>query len=103
MSWRVSGEIYLFGSRVDDTKKGGDIDLFIQTERKKATLQNKITFLASLKEKIGAQKIDLLFSKDRTRSYKQRYKVMRINRDDSFSKKLYECEKHIEKLNDTKE
>ena len=28
---------------------------------------------------------------------------MRKNRDESFSKKIYECNKHIEKLNDAKE
>ena len=28
---------------------------------------------------------------------------MRQNRDDSFNKKIYECEKHIEKLSDAKE
>lgn len=28
---------------------------------------------------------------------------MRKNRDDAFSKKLYECNKHVEKLNDAKD
>jgi len=61
----TSGYIYLFGSRVDDSARGGDIDLFIQTDNGK--LINKIKFLAILKEKIGDQKIDVIISKDKSR------------------------------------
>jgi len=65
------GKIYLFGSRVDDEKKGGDIDLYIECEDTKKKLQNKITFLVNLKEKIGDQKIDVIISKDKSRVIEQ--------------------------------
>ena len=61
------GEVYLFGSRVDDTQKGGDIDLFIITENMYNTLEKKLDFLILLKQKIGDQKIDLIISRDKTR------------------------------------
>jgi predicted nucleotidyltransferase len=54
------GAIYLFGSRVDDTKKGGDIDLYISTPDKKDLVSKKIDFLVGLKRKIGEQKIDVV-------------------------------------------
>jgi predicted nucleotidyltransferase len=54
------GDIYLFGSRVDDTKKGGDIDLYISTPQKKDLVAKKIEFLVKLKQKIGEQKIDVV-------------------------------------------
>ena len=55
------GKIYLFGSRVDDTKKGGDIDLYIITQDKENLSYKKIQFLAKLKRDIGEQKIDVVF------------------------------------------
>jgi len=55
-----SGDIYLFGSRIDDTKKGGDIDLYISTPNKKDMVSKKIDFLVQLKRKIGEQKIDVV-------------------------------------------
>ena len=65
------GEIFLFGSRVDDSKKGGDIDLYIQsnyTLDTKQMLDKKIKFKLALYDKIGEQKIDVIISKDKDSS-----------------------------------
>lgn len=59
-----SGNIYLFGSRVDDLKKGGDIDLFLEVEDKAGLFDKKRKFLARLKREIGDQKIDVVFNLD---------------------------------------
>ena len=65
------GEIYLFGSRVDDNKRGGDIDLYIYTPLKDNLTAKKIEFLVSLKRKIGEQKIDVIISRDINRAIEQ--------------------------------
>lgn len=65
------GKIYLFGSRVDDRLKGGDIDLYIQCENIQNILEKKIDFLVRLKQKIGDQKIDVVISKDKSRVIEQ--------------------------------
>ncbi len=57
--------ISLFGSRTDDSKKGGDIDLFIQCKSqisREELYQLKIKFLVQLKKIIGDQKIDVLIN-----------------------------------------
>jgi len=66
-----SGKIYLFGSRVDESKKGGDIDLYIDTDDKDNLSLKKIDFLVSLKRKIGEQKIDVVISRDKNRAIEQ--------------------------------
>ena len=53
--------IYLFGSRVDDTKKGGDIDLFVDSTQ--ITLGDKIDIRIKLYDLIGEQKIDIVTPK----------------------------------------
>jgi len=68
-----SGEIYLFGSRLDDTKKGGDIDLYLEINEK-PTLAKKIKFLAKLKRILGEQKIDAIFNEDSTRNIEKEVK-----------------------------
>ena len=49
--------IYLFGSRVDDSAKGGDIDLLLLSG--KINLMAKLDILAQLNQQLGEQKIDL--------------------------------------------
>ncbi|GMT49131.1 MAG: hypothetical protein IEMM0008_0670 [bacterium] len=51
--------IWIFGSRVDDTQKGGDIDIFVETKLN-STLSDKIVFLRELETAIGEQKVDLI-------------------------------------------
>ena len=53
--------VYLFGSRTDDRKKGGDIDLFIQNQDdKKSDIKSKIDFITDLILLLGDQKIDVI-------------------------------------------
>jgi len=56
-------KVWLFGSRVDLTKRGGDIDLYIETPLKGDILDKKLTFLVRLEDKIGEQRIDLIIRK----------------------------------------
>ncbi|WP_319559814.1 nucleotidyltransferase domain-containing protein [Marispirochaeta sp.] len=56
-----TSKVILFGSRADDAKKGGDIDLMIETEETSSNaLSKKIPFLVKLKQKIGDRKIDVV-------------------------------------------
>jgi len=54
--------VYLFGSRVDDHRRGGDIDLCVETYESDIArvLDAKICFLAKLKLRIGDQRIDVV-------------------------------------------
>ena len=61
------GEIYLFGSRVDDTKKGGDIDLYLVLKEHNNLFEKKIKFLSRVKRELGEQKIDVVFNQDPNR------------------------------------
>ena len=68
--WEVfqDGKIYLFGSRVDDTKRGGDIDLYLCPARQydnERELKRKFQIL--LDEYLGEQKIDVVMAKDTNR------------------------------------
>jgi predicted nucleotidyltransferase len=61
---RAFGEgvkVYLYGSRADDAKRGGDIDLLIETPNpERATFQGEADFRYDLERLIGERKIDIL-------------------------------------------
>jgi len=62
-----AAKAYLFGSRVDDMKKGGDIDILIKSPSKSLlTLKNKMLFLIDLKLKLGDRQIDVVFDRKDT-------------------------------------
>lgn len=59
--------VYLFGSRADDTKKGGDIDLAVRTEMAKDEFRSKkVQFTARVMMKDWDVGIDLVQLADRT-------------------------------------
>ena len=53
-------KVYLFGSRLDNTKRGGDIDLLIRTDDEKKGVLARIRMIAQLKYLLGDQKIDII-------------------------------------------
>lgn len=60
-------KIILFGSRVDDTKRGGDIDLLVLSE--KITSRERRRIKINLYDKIGEQKIDMIVTPEITTAF----------------------------------
>ena len=93
--------IYLFGSRVDDDKKGGDIDLFIDLADKDLEYYDKKQkFIAELQEYLGEQKIDIIISQDNNRLVEMEAKRgIELNLDKiKLHKYLNECDKHLQRI-----
>ena len=57
-----AADVFLFGSRVDDTRCGGDIDLLIMSAKIDAAERRRIKL--RLDDRLGAQKIDLLVARN---------------------------------------
>jgi len=68
------GDIFLFGSRVDDSKKGGDIDLYLAIDDHENLFEKKLKFLSRIKRELGDQKIDVVFNIDSSRLIEQEAK-----------------------------
>ena len=66
----TEASVWLFGSRVDSSNCGGDIDLLIETNLSDVNtiVRAELAFVTKLQMKLGEQKIDVLFNYP-TRSY----------------------------------
>jgi predicted nucleotidyltransferase len=53
-------QVFLFGSRVDDNKRGGDVDLLIHPVQADHLLSRKMRFLGLLERQLGERKIDVV-------------------------------------------
>lgn len=72
-------EIWLFGSRVYPDKRGGDIDLYIQTDEQDydKLFDARICFSGKLQSIIGEQKIDIVLH---SRSSKEKLLIYKVAR-----------------------
>jgi predicted nucleotidyltransferase len=58
-------KVFLFGSRVDDNKRGGDIDLMVVSDLRSNALETaKIMAITKIQMALGEQKIDLIVTND---------------------------------------
>lgn len=94
-------KIYLFGSRVDDTCKGGDIDLYLEPQTSGNLLEKKIAFLTLVQQALGEQKIDIIFAKDANRIIEIEAKSKGVELDlekIKLQKYFDECDKHLQRI-----
>jgi len=75
-----AARVWLFGSRVDEQRRGGDIDLYIEPELQDPAelVDAKLHFLKELHEKLGEQKIDVII---RRAAVKDELPIFRIARE----------------------
>ena len=65
--WDKDAQVYLFGSRTNDNKKGGDIDLAVRSNR--IGLKEKIDIKLKYFEVFGDQKIHLFEFNDESNTF----------------------------------
>lgn len=100
-------QLYLFGSRADDRKKGGDIDLYVETEETDLNklLTQKNRFLIEVEQQIGEQKIDVVLHRLKEAEKLPIYKIAReegvkltVNPYEKVTLIIELCERHAANL-----
>jgi len=98
-----AAKVYLFGSRVDDSKKGGDIDLYVVPESQDNLYEKKIKFLSALDRTLGEQKIYVVIAKNKNRPIEKEAMTqgIELNLENlKLEKILNECDKHLQRINE---
>lgn len=96
-------QVILFGSRVDDTLKGGDIDLYVDPEKKTDLLEKKMKFLSLLSQVFDEQKIDIVFKNDDMKIIDKEALSKGVVLDIvtiKLEKYFHECEKHLQRIDE---
>ena len=56
----ATARVWLFGSRVNDNARGGDVDIFIEVDQLNGVVERKINFRLALEDRWGERKVDVL-------------------------------------------
>lgn len=56
----TDSQVWLFGSRTDDARAGGDIDLYVETPLSQGLVEAKLDALGELRKALGDQRFDLV-------------------------------------------
>jgi predicted nucleotidyltransferase len=77
--FEVEDHLWLFGSRIHDQKRGGDIDLYVETHLDAfQAIESKFSFLRMMEDKMGDQKIDIVLNILTLDSPQSIYKIAKI-------------------------
>jgi predicted nucleotidyltransferase len=60
--------IYVFGSRLDDSKKGGDLDLYLIPKKYPKDIDVKVGYIKMILEERLLLKVDIIIAKDKNKA-----------------------------------
>ena len=77
----AQADVRLFGSRVDDHARGGDIDLYVDSrlDNADAAVAAEVALWSELQRRLGEQRIDILVDYPTKRHRAPIYRVAREN------------------------
>lgn len=92
--------VRLFGSRVNDTKRGGDIDLYIEPiDRSINLLDVKANFWGKLQVELGEQKIDIVLANKENLLIDQeaiaKGIILMTYKESKLVEIIHECNRHL--------